>query len=439
MLDKTKDAKAHVDKEAMRKAAKDLQDHVVSGASPSSVEESAFNGSDDAMVKDTDESTGAVQDAEEAAAVSEEEESKTEESNVEEPQQANDSADDVLDKTVHAKAPVDKEAMRKAAKDLQDHVVSGASPSSVEESAFNGSDDAMVKDTDESTGAVQDAEEAAAVSEEEESKTEESNVEEPQQANDSADDVLDKTVHAKAPVDKEAMRKAAMDLQRDIVTAAEPRSEEEEQDSKVEESKEEEVEDTKEEESNDEAVRDDVEVRVADDADVIKKAEDAINEARAVEVEESQPSSRVVGDTARKEEEEEPMSHAEEEMSVQDRIASARKDLADCHRAMSRGSSDRAEYLAHQAFWCRARAHMDEQPCVPATFWFEGSMDPRPKCKKPAPALPAGVSTPKAMPPPAIKDLKAPEPVLEHTVLGVPDGPAVETKSRRLASNYAVT
>ena len=77
--------------------------------------------------------------------------------------------------------------------------------------------------------------------------------------------------------------------------------------------------------------------------------------------------------------------------------------------------------------------------CVPATLWFEGSMDPRPQYKKSAPALPVGVSTPKAMPPPAIKDLKAPEPVLEPTVLGVPDGPAVETKSRRLASNYAVT
>ena len=97
--------------------------------------------------------------------------------------------------------------------------------------------------------------------------------------------------HAKAPA-----LQSCHDLQRDIVTAAEPRSEEkEEQDSKVEESKQEKVEDTREEESNEEAVGDDVEVPVADDANVMKKAEDAINQARAVEVEETQPSSRVVG------------------------------------------------------------------------------------------------------------------------------------------------
>ena len=68
---------------------------------------------------------------------------------------------------------------------------------------------------------------------------------------------------------------------------------------------------------------------------------------------------------------------------------------------------------------------MDEEPCTPATFWYEGSIDPRPRCIKPAPSL--GYETPEALPPPpAAEPLQGQEQagrIAEPTVLGVPDGP----------------
>jgi len=113
----------------------------------------------------------------------------------------------------------------------------------------------------------------------------------------------------------------------------------------------------------------------------------------------------------------------ESPLSPEERIAQARRDIADSHKSVT--SPARAEYMEHKAYWSRAKAHMADEPCVPASFWFGGSIDPRPKCKKAAPVL--NYATPKALPPAPVAGPYEGEGEQQHmaepTVLGVPDGP----------------
>jgi len=113
----------------------------------------------------------------------------------------------------------------------------------------------------------------------------------------------------------------------------------------------------------------------------------------------------------------------ESPLSPEERIAQARKEIAESHTAPHNPA--RAEYMEHKAYWARAKAHMADEPCVPATFWYEGSIDPRPKCKKAAPVL--NYEPQKALPPaPVVGPFEGEdeqERMAEPTVLGVPDGP----------------
>ena len=90
-------------------------------------------------------------------------------------------------------------------------------------------------------------------------------------------------------------------------------------------------------------------------------------------------------------------------------------------RQKERVAEARREVAEHNAYWDTARMNMDKQPCVPATFWFDNTIDPRPRCKKPQATL--SYDAPKVMPPEI-----PPEPIIEEgpgpqqTILGVPDG-----------------
>ena len=88
-------------------------------------------------------------------------------------------------------------------------------------------------------------------------------------------------------------------------------------------------------------------------------------------------------------------------------------------RQKERVAEARREVAEHNAYWDNARMNMDKEPCEPATFWFENTIDPRPRCKKPQATL--SYDGPKVMPPEI-----PPEPMTEEgpqqTILGVPDG-----------------
>jgi len=70
-----------------------------------------------------------------------------------------------------------------------------------------------------------------------------------------------------------------------------------------------------------------------------------------------------------------------------------------------------------------ADSYLDEDPCTPATFWFDNTIDPRPRCAKRPYVL--DNETPKAAP--GFEPFEGEEAqggrVAEPTVLGVPDGP----------------
>ena len=73
----------------------------------------------------------------------------------------------------------------------------------------------------------------------------------------------------------------------------------------------------------------------------------------------------------------------------------------------------RSDIEEHKRYWSH-EYDVSREPCAPATFWMEGSIDPRPRCQKAAPVRPhAEVGQPAA----------ESEAVAAPTVLGLPDGP----------------
>jgi hypothetical protein len=159
--------------------------------------------------------------------------------------------------------------------------------------------------------------------------------------------------------------------------------------------------------------------RIEDDLQAEVTKGEAQEEKAEEEVEEGIQANVAQEEEEEKEEEEALLTPQER---VQERVAEARKKVADCKRGMP--ASGRADYLEHRAYWDCARMHIDSEPCAPATFWFEGSIDPRPLCKKPAPTL--TYDTPKVMPaeipPEPFEGEEETAHAAQATVLGVPDG-----------------